>query len=89
MTFDHFSRVKVGVPKSKTTIIWTPIFEWYVVRCRSKNWHHKDMCLRKDCNKSSNYDNHLGSIVTEFGGDLHGQLMSTRIFTLIINNIFI
>ena len=25
----------------------TPRFEWYVVRCGSKNEHRKDMCLRE------------------------------------------
>ena len=25
-------------------INWTPIFEWYVVRCGSKNGHQKNMC---------------------------------------------
>ena len=33
--------LKVDVPKSNTTTIWTPIFEWYVIWCRSKNWHQK------------------------------------------------
>lgn len=32
---------KVDVPSSNTTITWTPVFEWYVVRCRSKNGHQK------------------------------------------------
>ena len=31
--------VKVVVPNSNTTIIWTPILEWYVVGCGSENWH--------------------------------------------------
>jgi hypothetical protein len=37
---------KVDVPKSNTTIICTPIFEWYVVRCGSKNNYQKDMFHR-------------------------------------------
>ena len=28
---------KVDVPKSNTTKMWTPIFEWYVVRYGSTN----------------------------------------------------
>ena len=32
------------VPKSNTTIVWTPIIEWYVVRSESKNKHQKDIC---------------------------------------------
>jgi hypothetical protein len=35
------------VPKLNMTIIWTPTFEWYVVRCESRNWHQKDMCLKE------------------------------------------
>ena len=26
---------------------WTPIFEWCVVRCKSKNGHHKVTCLKE------------------------------------------
>jgi hypothetical protein len=26
---------------------WTPIFEWCVVRCKSKNGHHKATCLKE------------------------------------------
>ena len=36
---------KVDVPNSSIAIIWTLVFEWYMVRCRSKNGHQKDMCL--------------------------------------------
>jgi hypothetical protein len=39
--------LKVDVPKSNTTVNRTPIFKCYVVRCRSKNKHHKDMCLKE------------------------------------------
>jgi len=35
------------MPKLNTTMIYTPIFEWYVVRCGFKNWHHKHMCLKE------------------------------------------
>ena len=34
---------KVDVPKSNITIIWMPIFDWYVVKCESKNWHQRAM----------------------------------------------
>ena len=30
---------KVDMSKLKIAIIWTPIFEWFVVRCGSKNGH--------------------------------------------------
>jgi hypothetical protein len=46
------------VPKSSTTIIWTPIFEWYVVKCASKRktpkWH---VCKKKDKTTRSKYAN--------------------------------
>ena len=29
--------------ESNTTITWRPIFEWYVVRYGSKNWHQQNM----------------------------------------------
>ena len=34
---------KVGVPNANIAMIWTPIFEWHVVSCRSKNGHQKDI----------------------------------------------
>ena len=38
-------RIKVHVPNSVTYLNWTPILEWYVVRCGSKSRYQKDMCL--------------------------------------------
>ena len=38
---------KVDVPKWDTTIIHTPIFEWYVVKCESKNGHKKRHLVKK------------------------------------------
>ena len=35
------------MPNSNIAIIWTPIPEWYVVRCGSKNGHQKDMCSKE------------------------------------------
>jgi hypothetical protein len=32
------------VPKSNIAIIWTPIFERYVIRCESKDEHQTKMC---------------------------------------------
>ena len=32
-------KYEVLVPKSNIAITWTTIFEWYVVRCGSKNGH--------------------------------------------------
>jgi hypothetical protein len=36
--------LKVDVPNSNRTTMWTSIFEWEVVDCRSKNEQQKDMC---------------------------------------------
>ena len=33
--------------KKKTPHIKSPIFEWYVIRCPSKNEYQKDMCLKE------------------------------------------
>ena len=38
-------RPKLDAPKSNIPIIWTPIFEWCMIRCECKNGHQKDMCL--------------------------------------------
>ena len=45
-------------------MIWTLIFEWYVVRCGSKNGHKKrDMCSKEIglCSKCTNYSSRLNS----------------------------
>jgi hypothetical protein len=39
--------VKVEVPSSVAYLDQAPIFEWYVVRCGSKNIYHKDMCIKR------------------------------------------
>ena len=36
-----------GHPNFNTRIIWTPIFEWHVLRIGSKNKHQNDMCLKE------------------------------------------
>ena len=37
--------IKVDTHNFNIATIWTPIIEWYVVRCGSKNKHSKDMYL--------------------------------------------
>ena len=61
---------KVDVPKSKTTIIWTPILEGHVVRCGSKNRHPIHMCLKEIGPCAQNMLIILGSIVNMIGRDL-------------------
>ena len=55
------------MPKSSTAIIWTPIFEWSVVRCGSKNWHQKDMLLNDIGLRAHHMVTILGSIVKMVG----------------------
>ena len=35
------------MPNSVISVNLTPIFEWYVVRCGSKNGYQEDMCLEE------------------------------------------
>ena len=36
---------KGNMPNSNIAIIWTPIVEWFAVRCAQKNGHENDTCL--------------------------------------------
>jgi len=38
---------KKDVPNLHTYADWTPVFEWYVVKCGSRNGHQKDVCLKE------------------------------------------
>ena len=40
-------KTEVDMPNSNIMIIWTPLFEWYLVMCGSKNGHQKYMCLKE------------------------------------------
>jgi hypothetical protein len=59
---------KVGVPKSNIARIWTPTFEWYEVRCGSRNRHQKDMCLKEIRLRAQNLLIFLGSVVNMIEG---------------------
>ena len=69
-------------------LIRTPMFELYVVRCDSKNKYSKDRCSKEI---GVHAQNMIASIINMIlgGGVLFDHSMSTRIFTLIINKIFI
>ena len=45
MCFLNF-RGKEVLCNPNTIVIWTPRFEWYVVKCGSKNKHQRDKCLK-------------------------------------------
>ena len=60
----HTPDFETDVLKSNiTTVIRAPIFEWYVVRCGSKNWHQKDTYLQGIGLCAQNMLNSLGWIV--------------------------
>ena len=58
---------KVDMPKLDTTIIWTLIFTWYVIKFRSRNWHQKDMCLEEFKLHAQNILEVLGSLLNTIG----------------------
>lgn len=80
------------MPKTTTTIIWTLIFELYVVWCGSKHWHKCDICL-KDTGFCAprNMITIMGLKFNKIGVGLVGEaslydhLINTRILTLIMD----
>jgi hypothetical protein len=72
---------QVDDPYSVAFLTKTPIFEWYVVWCGSKNGYQKHMCPR--------FYNHSKLNSQLNWGDLHDQVMSTRIVILIVSKIFV
>ena len=64
-----------------TSLNWTPIFDWYVVWCGSKNGYGKHVIKKKvvtlTFKSQHNFDIER----------LYDHLMSTRIITLILNKI--
>ena len=58
---------KVDEPKSNMATIWTPIFEWCVVRCESKK-RHKKTCVQKGLECVLKIV--LGPIVSLIGGPI-------------------
>ena len=47
MTIRFVIKVKILLKVDQNTIIWIPIFGWYMLMCGSKNWHQKDKCLEE------------------------------------------
>jgi hypothetical protein len=54
---------KVDMLTSNTTIICTPIIERHVVRCGSKNWHQKELCLKETQHRAQIFATIVGSIL--------------------------
>ena len=78
---------KVDEPNLVTYLNWTPIFEWCVVRCGSMNGYQKDV-FERDWTTCSKYDNHSRLNSQCNWGNLYDHLMGMRIFTFIVNMIF-
>ena len=66
----------------------SPIFQWHVVRCGSKNGYQKDLYSKETGVCTSIMITMLGIIVKVIGGggDLCNYLRSMRIFILIMND---
>lgn len=77
------------MPKSIIIRIQTPMFEWYVGSCGFKNRHSKDMCLKESGLHAQTMLTIPDSTMNMIGGHMYDYSMSTRIFTLITNKIFI
>lgn len=57
-----------------TSLNRTPIFDWYVVRCSSKNIHQKDMFIKKDkitCSQNECHSKFNGQHIWE---ELHSNI---------------
>jgi hypothetical protein len=78
----------IDLPISITCSIWTPIFEWRVAD--SENGYQNDMCRLLAQNMIIILGSIVNIILFYLGGGVGGcvQLMSTRVFTLIMNKIF-
>ena len=83
--------IKVELPEPNMTLLLSKsIFGWYVVRFGSKEWHQHDMCLKRIIGlRAQNYANHSRLDSQHDRRDLYGDLMSTRIFSLVMNKIFV
>ena len=71
------------VPCSNQTLILSSSI--HVFRYGSRNIHQKDMCLEEIGLHAQKLITILNSTVNIIGWNLHGHLMSTRIFTLVMN----
>ena len=67
---------KVDVPNSVTYLNRASVSEWWVVRCRSKNRHQKDMCFKEIGLHAQKLFTIQGSIVNIIGGHQCDLLMA-------------
>lgn len=87
--------VKVNVSNSVTYLIWTPMFDWYVVWFDFRNMYYKDVfkwdwtvCSKYDYHSMFNSQCNWVCVCVLGGGGLYGHLMSTSISCL-MNETFI
>ena len=85
---EHFMRYKIDNSYLVTFLCQTPIFEWYVGRCGSKNGYQKDVCSKEIELHAQNMIIVLDWIVNTIREDLDDHVMSTRISTFIINKLW-
>ena len=72
------------MPDSINCLNHTPMFEWCVIRCGSKNGHQLDMLSTKEIGLCA--QNMLPILNNEYSwGNLYTHLMSMRIFIMIMN----
>ena len=80
----------VDVPKMKGTIIWTPMFERYVVNYGPKNGHQKDMCWKEMGVCAQKHANHSRLNSQHDWEHLYAHLTTTIFFfSLRTNKIFV
>ena len=80
--------IKEAMPNSVTYLNWPPKFVWYVV------WYVQQQIpkihvLRRHWTACSEYENHPRFNSQYNWGDLYNHSMSTIIFTLMMNKIFL
>ena len=79
----------VDFPNLVIRLNWIPIFEWYAGICGSKNRHQTEMSLEEIGLRAQNMTTISKLNSLHKWGDLYDHLMSTKIFTLILHEIFI
>lgn len=68
--FDTQKSRKITRPNSVISSNWTPILEWWVIRCRTNPRPNKDMCLKEIGLHAQKLLTILDSIVHIIGGTL-------------------
>ena len=70
------------MPNSVTYLNKTPIFDWCVIRCGSKNGHQKKQMFKRDWTTCSIFVNHSRNNSQHNLGDLLGSFMVLAVLPL-------